>query len=452
MIRIVICTNSMHYNMKQFYLVLFFIINWGTSFTQYNKKKLFIDENLNTIKTAIYIAFQKPDTTINATVFNAINVTDSAQIIKIISVGYEETLMYYHSFLTTDTIQLYRQANQIDEIIISSNPIRKESEDSMHVVDFHFINGKSVVLQKSIYHHKEKFICYENNCFHTNEKSKLYYHHINGQQVVEIKDSIFLFDGVILYPVESKLLYDLKLKSIIDSNDSLYYFKNNFFYELIDEYSCLDLENNKEKSLHLTYDSLSFIFIANFYKQFARTPPIFLYYKYPHRNANKKFTNQEKISIKNLNVETGQLFKYLAGNPGFVDQAAILEKSRSEACLLDSTFYIFDFNTKKVYAYHRDQLIQTISLNLKNEWYKNEYKLDETLKKAYFLFKTEEGLKLFEIDLNSGKSSFIEAPDALNSYHHWEISGGRLYFLKTNPDLDWQRKLFSISMDEFRTK
>lgn len=421
-----------------------------TCFFSLSQNKNFLNNQGDTISELVYIRFQNPDTTLLYSDFFLSKIEDFTQTILILCENHKPKLINFHDFIKTDNHILDIDYQIINEVTVSSKAVRRESADSMHVVDFHFINGKLFTIEKSIYNHKIKFLCTNNECIEVDKNAKLIYKNLYNKVLVELKDTIYYLEDKKLIAFLDKRLYSQKFEHIVGQFKDNFYYKNRFFYGLIDEYSTYNLSQKIEHPLHLTYDSLTFKYISTHY--FVITPQhnIFLIYNDLHKNSGRKFRNLEGIQISNLNVISGQVFKYLYGSPEFVEMTSICEKSRSEAFILDSTLYIIDFNKRKLYSYIEQKLQSEIKIELQNEWYKNNFRIDELEKKAYFYFKTDIGPQFLEIDVLSGKSRFIHVPRSFSSFYHWEISNGRLYFLISDSSLEWQRVFYSVSIGDKR--
>jgi hypothetical protein len=421
-----------------------------TCFFSLSQNKIFLNNQGDTINELVHIRFQNPDTILLSSDFFLAKIEHYDQTIIISCENHKPKSIKYVDFMKSENHTLDIDYQFINEVTVLSKAVRKESADSMHVVDFHFINGNLFTIEKSIFNHKIKFLCANNECIEVDKNAKLVYKNLYNRALIEVKDSVFYLENKKLIAFLDKKQYLQKFDHLIGQYKDDFYYKNRFFYGLIDEYSSYNLRQKLEQSLHFTYDSLTCKYISSHY--FVITPQhnIFLVYNDLHQNAGRKFRNLEGIQISNLNAISGQVFKYLYGSPEFVEMTAICEKSRSEAFLLDSTLYVIDFNKRKLYTYIEQKLQSEIKIELQNEWYKNNFRIDELEKKAYFYFKTDIGPQFLEIDFLSGQSRFIHIPRSFSSFYHWEISGGRLYFLISDSSLEWQRIFYSVSIGDKR--
>lgn len=423
----------------------------------YSQNKIFLNEEKEFVRSNISIQFQKPDTTL---VFNNqekyLFAKDSNQLIQLNCEGYNPTVISFSNFLLTDTIYFQFKTKSIEEFVVSSKAIRRESHDTLHIVDFHFVKGQLFSIRKSIRDIRRKYLCKDEECFEVNNSTQLIYNDLNNEQVVEIKDSIFLFDGNYLSFLEHKKTYYQKFSNFLGHHKNRYYYRGNFFYKLIDEYTCFNTDTEREIPTYITYDSTSMYFISQQYvksiPQTTLTPPIFFRYKSGHRNQGEIFRNTEKIQISKPTIKTASTYKSLIGSPGLIQTLPILEKSRSEAYLLDSVLYVIDFNKSCLVAFSNGEYFSTLKLPLlENVWYRNQFSVDEKTKKCYFYVKEDNKHCFVELDLNNGAVRKVKSPDFYNSIYHWEVWDGRFYFLVSNDNkTEWQRVFYSYAIDDPR--
>jgi hypothetical protein len=355
---------------------------------------------------------------------------------------------FLSGFSISQILDSIKQRQELQTVNVSASIIKRESKPNLHIIDFHIIDGDMYTLQNDIHQPNVKYLCKNDSCFLIDKKAKIFHKDFRNQLIVAVKDSVYLLANTGLEPFESLLNYERFLADVIGNNEDYLYYKNTFFYNLIDEYLAYTIKSNELKTIHLTHDSASFFFIAQHYKDI--TNKIFLTYKYPHPRAHKYFLNTEKIKISKLTNETGQLFKQLSASAGFVGMTSILERSRSEAVLFDSLLYICDFNNYEFYTLKENKLLDKQQLKLSNFQYKNKFAADYVDHKAYYYVKTNYKHKLLEVDLEDNLSRYLNFLENFKLVYHWEVDNGRLYFLINNGNLEWQRILYSYDVDDVR--
>lgn len=352
------------------------------------------------------------------------------------------------SLLWPQSADVVKRQQTLPTVNISSSLVKRESATNLHIIDFHIINSDLYTLRNEINKPQVKYLCKNDSCFLVDKKVKIHHKDFNNQLIVMLKDSVYLLGKTSLEPIESLVNYEHFLEQLIGNSADYIYFKSTFFYQLIDEYLSYTLTNNEFNTLHLTHDSASFFFLAQHYKNINNK--IFLRYTYPHLKADKYFLNTEKIKISKLNKDTGQLFKMLKGSPAFESMTNILEKSRSEGMLIGDIFYINDFNRYELLSIKNNQLLKCEKMKVDNFQYKNKFACDYSTHKSYFYVKTNYKYQLLEINLEMNTNTYLNFLENFKIVYHWEVANGRLYFLINNGNLEWQRILYSYTVDDPR--
>lgn len=363
---------------------------------------------------------------------------------------------FYQSFSvkqlqTEDTVFINWRKQNFEEIVISSSAFKKESEDSMHVVDFHFVKGKLFTIEKNINSLHKKYVKIDKKYFEVPKRTKLNYIDIDDNISFFLGDSIFRFSEGKLHPFLSKDKWKAYFSGYLGKNQRSFYYNNNFFYRLIDEYVIYDKAQQKETPIYFTYDSTTFYLISQQYRKFIQSggdPPTFLIYNKKSKRYGEKFLNIEDIKVSAPDIKTGQLFKLLRGSPGFVKMVTSYGlHSRCEAYNTQDTLYIFDFNRNELNVFKEREKIKSFPIEKGDFLYKNEFKIDVVTQKAYFLVQKHLERKFLEINLKTGVCKLIDTPKFLSSYHHWEMNNGRVYLLLSNsPSSDWKRVFYSIKV------
>jgi hypothetical protein len=324
----------------------------------------------------------------------------------------------------------------------------------MHVVDFHFVKGELYTIQKSVNNLKDKYLSYNEEYLFINPKATLLYDDLMGLPLLQIKDSIFAYANkrVVFLMLESA--YKRKFNGYVGSYKDKSYFKSTYFYNLIDEISVYDKNNDSLKFVAVFHDSSTMYFVSQNHLSLnpLSGPPIYLFYSASHEYAGKKYHKDKNTSIAHLNVHTAQEFKSLLGSNGFLGLLDILEESRMDAYLLDSMLITFDFNKSEMNSYLNDVKIKNAKLNLKNLWYRNAFFTDEIRKRGYFLFLKNRRQVIVEIDYLTASVTEIPLLSGVHGLFYWEVNDGRLYILKKDSPTSWKRVLYSYNINDVRIR
>lgn len=377
---------------------------------------------------------------------------DHSQYIQISAENFESFFISFHSFLDHDTIWLTPQVQYIQEVTVSESAIRRESHDTMHIVDFQFVNGQLITLQKSVHDIHAKFIGCGGLSIPVDNRTTLLHQRLENAALVRTRDSVYVFKGSRLEFLETYAAYARRFNHFIGQHKQTYYFKEPFLYRLIDAYSYYDLSTQEQQWSYISYDSSSFYFISQQFKTVPRKPSDIYFVYSAGPRSGQVFRNREKIQFSKPTVHALQVYRMLSGSPGFLRVLPILEPSRSEAYLLDSICCIIDFNRNRVCHYMHDSLLAEIPIpSLASFWYKSEFTVDAHTGKGYFLVKEGMEHAFVEINLYNGSTRRIRLPGFFNQVFHWEVSNGRLYFLVSNGNhTEWQRIFYSCVVGDPR--
>jgi hypothetical protein len=365
----------------------------------------------------------------------------------------DSLLLNYETFIKTDTFYFETRSQTFGETIILADILRQESEDTMHVVDFHFVNGELFTIQKSVNDIKRKYISCSDTFIQIHPKSNLLKEEVMGLPLLEIQDSIFVFNNRKVEFLLTKSDYERKFYGYIGTFKDESYYKNTYFYNLIDEISTFDIKKESETFVDVFYDSSTFYFISQRYKTVnppSGVPATYLYYGPHHKNTGKYFFNENKYSISKLNIQSSQIFKSLLCSNGFLGMLDIMEESRMDAYLLDSMLVVFNFNKSEINYYSNDIKMNTATLDIKDWWYRNEFHTDEVRKKGYFLFLKDYRQAIIEIDYLTAAVKEIPLLSNVQGLFHWEVNDGRLYILKKEYPSHWKRILYSYNINDAR--
>jgi len=364
----------------------------------------------------------------------------------------DSLLLNYETYIKTDTFYFETRSQTFGETIILADILRQESDDTMHVVDFHFVNGELFTIQKSVNDIKRKYISHNDTFIQIHPKSNLLYEEVMGLPLLEIQDSIFVFSNKKVEFLLTKSDYERKFYGYIGTFKGKSYYKNTYFYNLIDEISTFDIKKESETFVEVFYDSSTMYFVSQNYLNLnpLRGLPKYLFYKPPHQDAGKKFHKDKNTSIAKLDKNTAQVFKYLLGSNGFLGILSLLEESRMDAYLLDSMLVVFNFNKSEINYYSNDIKMNTASLDIKDWWYRNEFYTDEVRKKGYFLFLKDYRQAIIEIDYFTAAVKEIPLLSSVQGLFHWEVNDGRLYILKKEYPSHWKRILYSYNLNDVR--
>lgn len=354
------------------------------------------------------------------------------------------------SYPKTDTLYFESRGLSFEETVISADILRKESHDTMHVVDFHFVKGELYTLQKSVNSLQRKYLVHDESYTLIDAKSSLLYDDLMGFPLLQIKDSIFTYANE---KIEFLMLYKeyrQKFHGYIGSYKDKSYFKNTYFYNLISEVSVQDKKEQMETFIDIFYDSSAMYYVSQNYLAMANLPPVYLYYNGFQKNAGKKYHKDKNTSIANLNTKTAQIFKTLNGSGGFIGMLGLLEQSRMDAYLLEAMLITFDFNRSEINYYLDDVRIKSAKIELGNLWYRNTLYTDEVRKKGYFLFLKNTKQVIIEIDYLTAAVTEIPLLSGIHGLYHWEVNDGRLYILKKETPTSWKRILYSYNINDVR--
>jgi len=256
----------------------------------------------------------------------------------------DSLVLNYNRFIKTDTFFFESRNQLLEETTITADLLRQESHDTMHVVDFHFIDGELYTIQKSVNSLQRKYLSHGETYTLINSKANLLYDDLMGFPLIEIFDSIFTYANEKLEFLMFYNEYRRKFYGYVGYYKDKSYFKNTFFYSLLDEISVYDKTEESETFIDVFYDSSSMYYVSQNYLAMANTPPVYLYYNGLQKNGGKKYHKDKNTSMANLNAKTAQVFKTLNGSSGFLGMLGLLEESRMDAYLLDSMLITFDFN------------------------------------------------------------------------------------------------------------
>lgn len=435
--------------MRHLLIVVFFICLEVCSAQQ----PVFVSREENSPISPLYLTLEDPDTTLlwdSNTTFDF--VSNQHQFVQIRTNNCEPLYLPLSKLLAQDTIRIKCHVQLIEEVTVSESAIRRESHDTMHVIDFQFVNGQLITLQKSVHDIRAKFIGCGGFSIPVDNHTTLLHQRLDNGALIRTLDSVYLFTGSRLEFLETYEAYSHKFNHFIGQHGQTYYFKDPFFYHLIDAYSYYNVSTQEQRWNYISYDSSSFYFISQQFKTVPRTPSdiYFAYSMGPH--SGLIFRNREKIQFSKPTIHSLPVYRMLSGSPGFLNVLSILEPSRSEAYLLDSICCIIDFNRNRLCRYMQDSLLAAISISsLSSFWYKSEFTVDAQTGKGYFLVR--EGMeRLFvEINLYDGSTRRIHLPGFFNQVVHWEVSNGRLYFLVSDDkQTDWQRTFYSCVVGDPR--
>ncbi|WP_133122252.1 hypothetical protein [Brumimicrobium salinarum] len=364
----------------------------------------------------------------------------------------DSLLLNLETFVKTDTFYFEVRTQSFDETIIKADIIRKESHDTMHVVDFHFVNGELYTIQKSVNNLKNKYISTNNTNTIINSKAELLYSDILGLPIIEVRDSIFIYNKKKVEFLMVKNEYRARFHGFIGEYNEKYFFKNTFFYNLLDEISVYSKEIELETYIDIFYDSSSMHFVSQNYSNLSplRGLPVYLFYSPNHKFAGRKYHKHKNTSIANLDPETAQVFKFLKGSNGFMGLLGLLEESRMDAYLLDSMLITFDFNKSEINYYINEQKINSKKIELSDLWYRNEFYTDEVRKKGYFLFRKGNSQVILEINYLTAETKEMPLLSGIHGLYHWEVNDGRLYILKKENPTSWKRILYSYNINDIR--
>lgn len=376
------------------------------------------------------------------------------------NVDVECKIFYKGDFYTVETSKVLRKSDTIvltpkkqhfDEITVSSSPFKKESLDSMHVVDFHFVNGKLYTMEKSVNQLNKKYVRYSNELYEVPRNTKFHYNDFSSDLLLSISDSIFTFSETGLSFFVRQMEWRKYFNGFRGNCGKNLVYNNHFFYGLIDEIVYYDREQKEEHAFYLTYDSTAFALISQQYRRFVpsgRSPATFLIYNHKSPRYGEKFLNTDRIKMSEPSLQTVSIFKTLSGNAGFIDMVTSYGfQSSCESYVKDDTLFIFDFNRNEMSIFLNKEMTKRKTIDVEYSSYKNIFRVDESKQKAYFLVQNHQEKKLLEIDLINGYNQLLDLPIYFDHFYHWDVNNDRLYFLLNNSETpDWKRVFYSIKI------
>jgi hypothetical protein len=352
--------------------------------------------------------------------------------------GYELLKIGRSDYFKDTLIYLSFKFQEIIEVEASFAKTQQISIDEMHVIQFHFNNGKLYTMEVASHKPKIKYLCSLDTCILVHPNGTLRFENIAGGIFYNANDSVY-FENFksIQATLCSKLKFDNDFHGFIGSIGEVSFFKESYFYNLINCYS--SIEKDHVNDLAMVFDSANFQYIANQYYNVTERRDIKLRYTSPHPKAGKIFHNEENIWIGGMDKKGLQTFKYLTGSSAFLKLIAGMRLARSEGILLDSVLFVFDLQS---FIYTTKYGIKT-DFNLDQMEYKNHFSIDNTLKRVYFHFKKNGEDFILMVDPLNVVEKAYKAPIALSTIYHWECDNGFFYYLIANdPNTDWKRTLF----------